>query len=320
MFTSLTFILEHSNNTIKKSSLDACVVAKQIAVQSNLTFNAVLIGNTGIDIIPLNKMGIDRLFHLVPKDYVEQTPFGARDCIIKLIADKRLNLIASAHTAFNSELAGYLSIANEADIITNCFDVHIDENSVSASRHVFAGRFKETLQTSKSNVILTLRATKSEIPHYENKMQYEQHIIESSAEKCKIIETKHFDKIVDIADANILIVGGKGMQSAANFNLLEELASLLNASVGASRDVVDTRWRPQYEQVGQTGKTVSPAIYVACGVSGAVQHIAGMRNSRIIIAINKDETAPIFRVAHYGIIGDAIEVLPRLIKELRNNL
>src|SRR6185436_9896672 len=122
---------------------------------------------------------------------------------------------------------------------------------------------------------------------------------------------------IDVAEADIIITGGRGMKGPENWNLIENLAAAFGAATGASRAVVDAGWRPHSEQVGQTGKTVSPTLYVAVGISGAVQHLAGMSSAKTIVAINKDENAPIFSIVDYGVVGDAFEVLPALTEEIK---
>jgi electron transfer flavoprotein alpha subunit len=141
--------------------------------------------------------------------------------------------------------------------------------------------------------------------------------VTSDDKKAVVKSVAKNDGKLDVAEADIIVSGGRGIKGPEHFNLIENLAGSLGAAVGASRAVVDAGWRPHSEQVGQTGKTVSPSMYVACGISGAIQHLAGMSSSKLIVAINKDKDAPIIKLADYAIVGDLFDVLPKLTNSIK---
>lgn len=202
-------------------------------------------------------------------------------------------------------------------LVSDCVEVNIDERKVRKSH--FSGKTLATLKVNGSVLLCTIRPNAIEPV----KSAGNAHIVEFSAdvtnpELIKIVETKQGSAdTLDLTEAPVVITGGRAIQDAENYKMLEACASLMGAAVGASRAAVDAGYAPHSMQVGQTGKTVSPKLYIACGVSGAVQHFAGMKTSKVIVAINEDKDAPIFTKCDYGIIGDIFEVVPRLTEKLK---
>jgi len=217
-------------------------------------------------------------------------------------------------------VAARLGVSMVADVIA----FGLEGDALFVKHPAYAGKVIATLKLSGSPAILTLRPgarAAVEAPR-EARVERVQPAADPAASKVVVKEMiAGGGAKLDIGDAPVIVSGGRGLKSAENFRLVEELAAAFgNAAVGATRAVTDDGWRPHSDQIGQTGRQVSPDLYVACGISGAIQHIAGMRNSRTIVAINKDKDAPIFKVADYGIVGDVIEILPVLtaaVKEAR---
>jgi electron transfer flavoprotein alpha subunit len=192
-------------------------------------------------------------------------------------------------------------------------------NELTATRPIYAGKALMDVKLNTDKKIICIRPNVFKAEPSTNSGEPEVSVKEISSPNLssKVTEFKKAEGKLDVAEADIIVSGGRGMKAPENFHLIEELADAFGAAVGASRAVVDAGWRPHREQVGQTGKTVSPTLYVACGISGAIQHLAGMSSSKYIVAINKDKDAPIFNVADYGIAGDIFEVLPVLTEEIK---
>jgi electron transfer flavoprotein alpha subunit len=216
------------------------------------------------------------------------------------------------------DLAPRIAAKLDCGIVTDVTEWKVENGEIIATRPVYAGKALTDVKVKSEKKIFTLRP---------NVFKAEK-ISEQEAEievknpgdlnlKTRVVDIKKSDTKLDVAEADIIVSGGRGMKAPENFKLIEELADLLGAATGASRAVVDAGWRPHSEQVGQTGKTVSPTLYIALGISGAIQHLAGMRSSKYIVAVNKDKDAPIFQIADYGIVGDVFEIVPAMIEELK---
>ncbi len=222
------------------------------------------------------------------------------------------------NTSLGNDLAPRLAVKLNSGCITDCVNLQVESGEVIATRPIYAGKAFTKVKLSSVVKVFTIRPNVFKAELYENgTSNIEIKEISSPNLKSRVVSFKKSEGKLDVAEADIIVSGGRGMKGPENFNLIESLADSLSAAVGASRAVVDAGWRPHREQVGQTGKTVSPSLYVACGISGAIQHLAGMSTSKYIVAINKDKDAPIFSVADYGIAGDLFEILPVLTEEIK---
>lgn len=232
------------------------------------------------------------------------------------------SLIIMSASSQGRDLAPNVAGMLKAPMASDCTGLKVEGGKVLAVRPIYAGKSIATVAFEKEPAIITLRpkAFQAGEPEDGKTAEVEDLPVTVSAGDLKTVVkevVKAAGKKMDLTEANIIVSGGRGMKGPENYNIIEDLAELLGGTVGASRAAVDAGWRPHTDQVGQTGKTVAPSLYIAAGISGAIQHLAGMGSSRCIVAINKDADAPIFQVADYGIVGDLFEVVPVLTEELK---
>ena len=242
----------------------------------------------------------------------------------RLIREFKPEIVLIGATSTGRDFAGGLATELKTGLTADCTDlgIEIETRSLLQTRPAFGGNIMATIKSSECRPqMATVRPKVFAMPPRGGKRQIEiimsERGLSEEGQRTSILEWIPSKDGVNLVDANIIVSGGRGIGKPENFAVLKELADLLGGAVGASRAVVDANWIDYSHQVGQTGRTVRPNIYIACGISGAVQHLAGMKTSDIIIAINKDPDAPIFNVATYGYVGDVMEVVPRMIKELK---
>ncbi|MFQ5673340.1 MAG: electron transfer flavoprotein subunit alpha/FixB family protein [Nitrospinales bacterium] len=323
-------IVEHLDGAIKEVSFEALNAAASLAGGSEGRVTAVWLGS-GEDFTadPLFHHGADKVLILRNPGLADYTNSGYRAALQQAVAGGAPETILLAATSCGKDLAPALAAELGAGLATDCIALRADDTAqggLVVKRPVYAGKAVSTMVFEPSVVrVITLRPNvfRGAGPDTARAGEVETRDIDldSSALILKIREiVRETGKTLDITEARIVVSGGMGMQNPENFKLIEELAGVLGAAVGASRPVVDNGWRPYSNQVGQTGRTVTPDLYIACGISGAVQHLAGMSSSKHIVAINKDPNAPIFSVADYAIVGDVLEVLPILTREFANVL
>lgn len=276
------------------------------------SLEAVLIGGNELSARDsLSLCGVKKITHLKTSTPLQGKE--AKDTLLSLIPADRIVHIYTLNEMHLTGLSASLAAAKLWPVYTNCSVI----DSVEAiKRPVFGGKIDEVWNVSQVSCVITVRIGKENIEPMPVEIEDRTiETVESSRNEYQFTLRKSTGE-KSITEASIVVSGGRGMKSAENFSLLFKLAEVLNGAVGASRPVVDFGWLAHEHQVGQTGRTISPNLYIACGISGSVQHIAGMSSSKCIVAINTDKDAPIFSVADYGIVGDALEVLPQLTAEI----
>ena len=318
MANKILVFIEQRNGQIKKSSFEAVKAASKLAAQLSFTAEAVTVGAEIENLSAVGNYGIQKVVHYKHSSLENYSA----SAYTSLVADYAKNIDADilffANTSLGKDLAPKVAVKLDAGIAMDCVSLNYDNNIITATRPVFAGKALIDVRINKSKKIFTLRPNvfNTGTPSAEN-AEVSIVNVENPVLSDKVIEIKKSDGKLDVAEASIIVSGGRGLKGPENFHLVEELAQVLGGASGASRAVVDAGWRPHSEQVGQTGKTVSPNLYIALGISGATQHLAGMRSSKYIVAINKDKDAPIFQAADYGIVGDVFEIVPALIEEIK---
>jgi len=310
--------LEGKDDGLKRSSYEAITAARSIAGSAPVV--GVIVHGSEAQMQSAGAYGLTSCINAT-SDALK--PF-ANGHVAAAIADvaKTTNsdVVLMAANATGKDIGPRVSVRLEAGMLADCIELHADGDSVIATRPVYAGKATVKVKTTTPSTVATLRpnvftARKVDSPATVN-VQTAASSSDASARSSTVTNIVKNEGSTDVAEADIIVSGGRGLKAPEHFNLIENLAKSLGAAVGASRAVVDAGWRPHREQVGQTGKTVSPSMYVACGISGAVQHLAGMSTSKYIVAINKDKDAPIFKMADYGIVGDVFEIIPKLTEKI----
>ena len=313
---------EHRKGGFKRSVLEVVSEGRKLADELGSELGAVIIGSKVEGLAPmLGEFGADTVLVAEDESLESFSPDEYCDALEKAIESRSPSIVLFDSSVHGKELASKLSARIGAGLATECVKISIkDGKRVVATRPVFAGKALMDVIFRSPVQIMTLRpkAFQASENSREATIDRIEHKPDESRPKPKITETIDAGGgKIDLREADIIVSGGRGLNSSENFTILEDLADLLGGVVGASRSAVDAGWRPHSNQVGQTGKVVSPSLYIACGISGQIQHLVGMNTSKSIVAINKDPDAPIFEIADYGVVGDLFEVVPAMTEEIK---
>ena len=312
--------IEARNGQIKAPSLEALGSARNLAESGSGEVIGVICGPSGAKAAnSASTAGAHRIIIRDGESLNDAIADGIADELVAIFREESADMVICAATSTGKEVIALTAGTLGTSVAADCTSITRREDVIEIERPIYAGKALMQQKICQFPALVSIR------PNYGERLEREAAtVIEQAATTGSSVRRTGFKRgtvgKIDLAEAEIIVSGGRGLKDPANFVLLEELAELLQAAVGASRAVVDAGWRPHSDQVGQTGKTVSPKLYIAVGISGAIQHLAGMSSSRTIVAINKDPNAPIFKVATYGVVGDLFEVIPRLQAQLKSVL
>ncbi|MDI6733743.1 MAG: electron transfer flavoprotein subunit alpha/FixB family protein [Planctomycetota bacterium] len=317
----LVFI-ETSDGQLRKTSLEALSEAKRIGRNINVEVIALIIGDKIASFAnELSSYGADKVLVAEGGDFKDYNTAKYTRALLTAVNKTNPTALFLSATPSGKDLSASISAELKLSALQDCISISYENGVFTVRRPVYAGKAIITVRALKTPAIITLRPKVFAVGVPENKnvsVGNLQVALTADDQRVGLKETVvTAQKKVELTEADIIVSGGRGMKAGENFKVIEELAQVLNAAVGASRAAVDSGWRPHTDQVGQTGKTVCPTLYIACGISGAIQHLAGMSSSKWIVAINKDPESPIFKVANYGVVGDLFEVVPALCQELK---
>lgn len=305
--------VEQQDGAVKRPSLESLTAAAQLAATRGSAPVALVAGPGAADAAA--ELGRHGAASVTSLDVDVADPTALAAALAGVVNSGAPAALLMAHTVVGKNIGPRVAGELGLPMVSDCIALSDDGGSLVARRPVYAGKALVSVTTNATTLIASLRPNAVMAAESAAAGELSAGAVAAPTRGLgallKDIVTAASEKI-ELTEAGIVVSGGRGLKAPENFAMIEELAGALGAAVGASRAVVDAGWRPHTEQVGQTGKTVSPQLYIAVAISGAIQHLAGMRTSNFIVAINRDAEAPIFGVADYGIVGDAFEVVPRL--------
>ena len=315
---SVLIFIDQSEGHIKKASVEALCYGSKLAEQLGMLAEGIVLGSVQDDLPALGRYGVKKIHHASDSqlDHLDAQVFT--NVMAQAVEAAGAKIVVFSNNADGKTIAPRLSARLKAGLVAGAVALPNVANGFVVKKSVFSGKAFANISLNTGIKIITLNAnsfpvavsgdTKAEIVPFKASID---------ATKVKIISTNKVKGDVPLSEAEVVVSGGRGLKGPENWGMIEELAKLLGAATACSRPVADTNWRPHHEHVGQTGLAIAPNLYIAIGISGAIQHLAGVNRSKTIVVINKDPEAPFFKAADYGIVGDAFDVVPKIIEEVK---
>jgi electron transfer flavoprotein alpha subunit len=306
---------ESENGKYKKDSFEIASYAKVVADKLNTSVTAISINADNPN--ELGDYGVSKVLNISSDNLKDFNAFLYADVIKQAFEKEDSSIVIISSSSNTKYLGSILSVKINAGYITNVVDVPKEFNPITVKRNSFTNKAFEYAKVNSKNSLLAISKNSHGIIENKTTAQIQNFEVSIESSDTSVKSTEKATNKVTIADAEIVISGGRGLKGPENWGMIEELADILGAATACSKPVSDLGWRPHSEHVGQTGKLVSSNLYIAIGISGAIQHLAGINSSKVKVVINTDPEAPFFKSADYGIVGDAFEVVPKLIEGLK---
>lgn len=318
--SQILIVVETNHGKLKRSSLELLSFAQKTGTDFSVAGFGSQTANLGAE---LGTQGVKEAFLASDASFDNYNPETYSAALEQAIKNSGAKIILGSASSLGKDLFPRVAARLDSGCLSDCTGLEIKDGQATVKKPVLSGKATAnmTFENSPYQFVL-MRANQLPISGTATAAQTKVNTIAGAAPLWATVKeiVKGASEKLDLTEANIIVSGGRGLKEASNFKMLNDLADVLGATVGASRAVVDAGWVPHGMQVGQTGKTVAPSLYIAVGLSGAVQHLAGMSGSKVIVAINSDPNAPIFQKATYGIVGDAFEIVPKLTEEFKKAL
>ena len=309
-------ITEQVDGEFKNISFEVVSTGRMIAEKTGGPLTAAVMG-AGVDAIASQtaEYGAERILVADHEGLKEGLSDACIQAAAQLVATSDPAVVLIGATSLGKDIAARLSARLDAPLAMNCIDIRVDGDRIVATRPMYGGKVLADVSLTGYPVIVALRPRAMKATAVQGAGEVEKVDVNLDGTTLNLVERQMEIGKVELTEADVVVTGGRGM-GGNDFAVVEALAKALGAAVGASRSAVDEGWRPVSDQVGQTGKVVAPNLYIACGVSGAIQHLAGMASSRVVVAINKDPEAPIFSKCDFGVVGDLFNVVPAVTAEI----
>ena len=314
---SLLIYAESSEGKFKKVAFELASYAKKVAESLGTTVTAVTVNNNNVS--DLSKYGVDKVLKVANDKLSNFSAKAYADLIVKAAQKENSKIVLLSSTTDSLYLAPLVAVGLDAGFASNVIGLPVNMSPFQVKRSAFSNKAFNITEIETDTKVLALAKNSFGIVENQSSLSEEnfEPTLTDADFNIKIESVEKGSGKVTIADADVVVSGGRGLKGPENWGMLEELASVLGAATACSKPVSDLGWRPHSEHVGQTGKPVATNLYVAVGISGAIQHIAGINSSKVKVVINSDPEAPFFKVADYGVVGDAFEIVPKLTQKLK---